>query len=77
MINSYSIENEDGKIDKYVFLEPINTFDYRIYKYEDGTLSFIFAIMFAIASLFLYIVISLIIYYKIILYIIFGSKNNS
>lgn len=74
-INSYSPENKDGEVTKYTFLEPINTYNYVISKYENGFMNFIFLSGISFFGLFLYSIISIFVYHKIVLYVIFGSKK--
>lgn len=73
--NSYTIPDENGSEKVYAFLEPVETREYSIYKYESGILDLIFVIVLKIIALLAYILIMLLIYYKILLYIVFGSKK--
>ncbi len=75
MIDSYSIENDDGSTSKYTFLRPVDIYKYIIYKYENNFIGFIFAIFISLIGLFAYTFIVLLVYHKIILYIIYGNKK--
>ncbi len=75
MVDSYSVENDNKETSKYTFLRPVNTYEYNIYRYENNFMGFILSIIFSIIGLLLYIFITLFIYNKIILYIIYGNKK--
>lgn len=75
MVDSFTIVNDNGSESKYVFLRPVNTYDYGIYKYEDGTLVLILAVVVGILAYIFSIFIALVLYYKVILYIVFGAKK--
>lgn len=75
MIDSYSITNDNGTMSKYTFLKPVDTYKYSIYKYQNNFLGFILNIILSIIGLILYTFVVLIIYNKIILYIIYGNKK--
>lgn len=77
MIDSYTIEDENGISSKYTFLKPIDTHDYYIYKYTDNFWEFILLAFLSIVGIFLGALITMFIYHKIILYIIYGSKITS
>ncbi|MEN9551647.1 MAG: hypothetical protein RI935_24 [Candidatus Parcubacteria bacterium] len=75
MVDSYTIVNNDSTESTYKFLRPVNTYDYSIFRYEDGKLLLLLAIVIGVFFYFISIFICLVIYYKIILYIVFGSKK--
>lgn len=75
MINSYTVEGEDGTDAKLTFLEPINTYEYNIYRYSNGLHFFILSFILALIGLLIYTLAVILVYYKIILYIVFGSKK--
>jgi len=63
-----------GSLDyKYTFLRPIDTFDYHIYEYENNLSEFILYVVGSILFSLIYILIAILIYYKAILYIIYGK----
>jgi hypothetical protein len=73
VVDSYSIENDNGVTTKYAFLRPVDTYNYIIYKYENKFFDFILYILMTIIGLLLYTFVILFIYKKIILYIIYGN----
>lgn len=75
MIDSYSIENDDGVTSKYTFLRPVDIYKYNIYKYENNFSGFILSIFISLIGLLLYTFVVLFIYNKIILYIVYGNKK--
>lgn len=75
MIDSYSIENDNGTTSQYTFLRPVDIYKYIIYKYENNFIGFIFAILISLIGLLVYTFIVLFVYHKIILYIIYGNKK--
>ncbi|MFA5777982.1 MAG: hypothetical protein WC870_00600 [Candidatus Paceibacterota bacterium] len=75
MVDSYSVENENGITSKYTFLRPVDIYKYNVYRYENNFIGFILDIILSIIGLLLYIFIVLFIYNKIILYIIYGNKK--
>jgi hypothetical protein len=75
MVDSYSVENDNGSTSRYTFLRPIDTYKYIIYKYENNFIGFIFAIFISLIGLLAYTFVVVFVYNKIILYIIYGNKK--
>lgn len=75
MINSYTVERDNGTETKLTFLEPINTYEYNIYRYNNGLFAFVLCFFLALIGLLIYTLAVTLVYYKIILYIVFGSKK--
>lgn len=75
MIDSYSVENDNGTINKYTFLRPVDIYEYSIFKYKNNLIGYILAIIFSIIGLWMCVLMVQVIYYKIIMYIIYGNKK--
>lgn len=75
MIDSYSIENDNGPTSQYTFLRPVDTDKYIIYRYENNFIGFIFAVFISLIGLLVYTFVAIFIYNRIILYIIYGNKK--
>lgn len=75
MVDSYSVENQNGDTSKYTFLRPVDIYEYSIYKYENNFSSFILSIILSLLGLLLYVFVIIFIYKKVILYIVYGNKK--
>ncbi len=76
MVDSYSITNENDKISTFTFLRPVETSAYSIYSYKDNLSGFILSIFFSIVVFLLCLLFTILIYYKVFLYIIYGKIEN-
>lgn len=80
MIDSYTIVDREeittgnGERTRYKFLKPINTSDYIIYRYENNFWGFVLFALSFLAILLLSIIGAMLIYYKVILYIVYGNS---
>lgn len=74
MIDSYTIEENNNNL-VYRFLRPIDTYNFSIYEYKSDLHIFIYQIIALIVFIFIYTIAILFMYYKVILYIIYGSKK--
>ncbi len=76
MIDGFTITNEDGTPSIISFLRPIETYKYVIYSYEYNLVGFILGVLWSIALYLLFILCVLLLYYKVILYVIYGKIEN-
>jgi hypothetical protein len=77
-IDSYTIPNiENGSSVEFVFLRPVITSEYQIYRYENHFMYFILMIIFEILFILFCILCSILIYYKVVLYIVYGKIQDS
>lgn len=75
MVDSYTMENDDGTTYKYTFLRPVDTSEYSIYKYKNNFTGFLSTIFLGLIVFFVYFFVVIFVYNKIILYIIYGNKK--
>lgn len=73
ILDAYTVTNDDNTTSRYRFLKPIDTSDYTIYEYENHFPNFILYILFSVVFFFLSILVVMLIYYKVIMYIIYGK----
>jgi hypothetical protein len=71
-VDSFTMSNEDGTTSKLTFLRPENTSEYSIYRYENNFSGFILSVLLSAVFLLFCILGTMLIYYKVIMYIIYG-----
>lgn len=76
MIDSYTTTDDNGETLKSVFLKPIDTAKYNIYEYKNNLLGFILNVLLSIAFLLFCAICTIIFYYKVVLYIVFGKVDT-
>lgn len=76
MKDSYTITNENDTESVYSFLRPIETSKYSIYSYKHNLAGFILYTLLSAVFLLFCIVCTVLIYFKIFLYIIYGKVEN-
>ncbi|MGB4076605.1 MAG: hypothetical protein WBK28_02785 [Minisyncoccia bacterium] len=73
MLDSYTITNENDTTSTFPFLRPVETSDYSIYSYKDNTSGFILLVLLSAVFFLFCILCTILIYYKVILYIVYGK----
>lgn len=73
MLDSYTITNDNDTTTKFEFIRPVSTSDYHIYGYENKISNYILYSALTIVFLLLSILCLMLIYYKVILYIVYGK----
>lgn len=73
MLDSYTITNNNDTTSTFTFLRPVETSDYSIYSYKDNLSGFILYVALSIVFFLFCILCTILIYYKIILYIVYGK----
>jgi hypothetical protein len=76
MLDSYTITNENDTTSTFPFLRPVETSDYSIYSYKDNFSGFVLYVLLTIAFFLFCILCTVLIYYKIILYIVYGKIDK-
>lgn len=73
MLDSYTITNENDTTTTFPFLRPVETSEYSIFSYKYNSSGFVlYALLFLVFFLFC-ILCTILIYYKIFLYIVYGK----
>jgi hypothetical protein len=75
-IDAFTLINDDDTTSRLVFLRPETTRDYVIYAYNGSFLNIIWAVLFSVAALIFGVLCTMVIYYKLVLYIVFGSRQE-
>lgn len=73
MLDSYTITNNNDTTSTFSFLRPVETSSYSIYSYKDNLSGFILYIVLSTVFFLFCILCTILIYYKIILYIVYGK----
>jgi hypothetical protein len=76
MLDSYTLDNDDGTSLKFNFLRPVDTSNYKIYEYKNNISGFALLIVGSLFFLWLCTLCVMIIYYKVILYIVYGKQEG-
>ncbi len=75
--DSYTIDNENNTTSTYKFIKPVDTSKYYIYEYKNNFSGFILAVLLTIVTLPFFVLCTILIYYKVVLYIVYGKPEES